>query len=82
VPADWRLQGQERYLQGALLRWTRYERYSPSWDHDHCAFCWAKFAEQGVADALHEGYATDDRYRWICSTCFNDLRQQFGWRTD
>ncbi|MGQ0635628.1 MAG: hypothetical protein ACT4QC_13520 [Planctomycetaceae bacterium] len=37
---DWRLQQQEVYLLGATLYWTRWTRYEPAWDHDHCAFCW------------------------------------------
>ncbi len=56
-------------------------RYSESWDHDHCEFCWAKFAEEIlIPDSLHEGYATADNYRWICEACFEDFKDQFGWR--
>jgi hypothetical protein len=42
---DWRLQGQERYLAGTELVWRAYRQNSDNlnWDHDHCAFCWAKF---------------------------------------
>ena len=30
------------------------------WDHEHCRFCWRKFAapELGIEDALEEGYVT------------------------
>ena len=78
---DWRLQGQEAYLTGAALEWRQYKRYSQSWEHDHCEFCWAKFAEsESISDALHEGYATADRYRWICAKCFSDFKNRFGWR--
>ena len=44
--SDWRLQGQERQLQGAVLLHRRYHRRSPTSDHDHCEFCWAKFMEE------------------------------------
>jgi hypothetical protein len=27
----------------------------------------------------HEGYTTDDQYRWICDTCFVDFRERFDW---
>lgn len=44
---DWRLHGQEKYLQGITLTWKRYRAPSATWDHDHCAFCWAKFVDAG-----------------------------------
>ena len=47
-------------------------------DHDHCAFCWDKFAEYD--GCLHEGYCTEDCYDWICDACFNDLKECFRWR--
>jgi hypothetical protein len=78
---DWRLQGQEAYLTEATLEWKPYTRYSESWAHDHCEFCSAKFSEAGsVASTLHEGYATPDKYRWICAACFEDFKERFRWR--
>ncbi len=77
---DWRLQGQERYLQGVTLTWRRYQRYSASWDHDHCEFCGTTFAEQELLpEALHEGYTTSDNYHWICRLCFDDFKDRFKW---
>jgi hypothetical protein len=29
---------------------------------------------------LHVGYTTPDEYHWICDSCFNDFREEFGWR--
>jgi hypothetical protein len=77
---DWRLQGQEKYLKGVTLFWKKYTRYSERWDHDHCEFCWAKFIEEYSTDGLHEGYATEDSYRWICEECFEDFKDLFDWR--
>ena len=77
--SDWRLQGQERYLQGAVLQRLRYSPSRPGWDHDHCEFCGVKFATDDVPDTVPEGFATTDRYRWICPTCFGDFRARFGW---
>lgn len=74
---DWRLQGQERYLKGATLCRRRWHAPRPSWDHDHCEFCWAKFTK--AADMLREGYTTEDSYYWICDRCFEDFRVQFEW---
>jgi hypothetical protein len=77
---DWRLQGQEEYLKGIRLFRKKYTRHSESWDHDHCEFCWAKFSEEDYAEALHEGYATEDDYRWVCEQCFEDFKDLFDWR--
>ncbi len=79
--SDWRLQGQERYLQGVTLILAKYTRYSDKWDHDHCEFCGVKFTEEGTEtpDSLHQGYRTNDKYRWICPKCFNDFKESFGW---
>jgi hypothetical protein len=78
---DPRLNGQERFLQGAILRWSLYTQPSETWDHDHCEFCWSRFAEQraGYQDAQQYGFTTDDRFRWICKTCFDDFKDRFEW---
>jgi hypothetical protein len=52
------------------------------WDHDHCEFCFAKFASIDGPDILHEGWTTVDEYRWICDTCFQDFRDRFGWQIE
>ena len=92
---DWRLRGQEQHLQGVSLRWKPYRIYSESWEHDHCAFCWAKFVDHDYArawgwvweeDWLTEGYATTSDYahgadyEWICAGCFADFVDLFEWR--
>lgn len=79
--SDWRLQGQERYLKGITLVHCHYRQYArdPAWDHDHCEFCWAKFMVDEYPDVLHQGYATQDDYRWICEKCFEEFKDMFGW---
>jgi hypothetical protein len=78
---DWRLQGQEKYLAGVELTWRSYRRFqNPNWDHDHCEFCWAKFAVEDLPDVLHAGYCTLDGYRWVCKSCFEDFRGRFQWK--
>ncbi|HUN80902.1 MAG TPA: hypothetical protein VMV81_05255 [Phycisphaerae bacterium] len=79
--SDWRLIGQEKYLKGATLVHRRYRRYAknPRWDHDHCAFCFAKFMVEDSSDVLHQGYATQDDSRWICEKCFDDFKEMFKW---
>ena len=77
---DWRLTGQECYLAGASLEWAGWHTSRPGWDHDHCEFCWAKFAGPEVPDTLHAGYATHDRYHWVCPPCVADFREGFGWQ--
>jgi len=73
---DWRLQGQERYLKGAVLFYKSYADRKTETDHDHCEFCWAKFCET-IPDALKAGYTTSDDYRWICTECFEDFKGMF-----
>jgi len=75
-PDDWRRQNQEQVLLAAQLRRGPWRQYSPEWDHDHCEFCTAKFsAREGD---LKSGYSTLDDYFWICETCFEDFREEFG----
>ena len=75
---DWRLQGQQAYLTGAVLVRRRWEQSRPHWDHEHCEFCGAKFGE--APDDIREGWTTEGEYRWICDGCFNDFRERFRWR--
>ena len=81
---DWRLQGQAKYLQGLTLAHQRYRQNAanPRWDHDHCEFCWAKFMVEGMGtpDTLHQGYASENDYWWICERCFADFKDRFGWQ--
>ncbi len=80
---DWRLQGQGRYLTGAHFRRKPYTTRSQRREHDHCEFCWDKFAEENlIPGALQEGWplvgSTDfpDDNRWICPPCFEDFRDR------
>jgi hypothetical protein len=75
---DWRLQGQEKYLLGALLSRKKYTKPRPDWDHDHCSFCWKKFSD--VPGEANEGYTTADGYYWICDECFADFKEMFDWK--
>jgi hypothetical protein len=77
---DWRLQGQEKYLKGLTLYFSKYKAYRKDWDHDHCEFCSAKFTETNEPDTLTEGYTTSDSYRWICKPCFEDFKDLFEWK--
>ncbi len=79
-PSDWRLQGQESYLKGVTLTRRQWRETRPGWDHDHCEFCEAKFADERIPDALHAGWTTLDEYRWICDDCYRDFHEQFGWQ--
>lgn len=74
---DWRLQGQEKYLAGKKLMKVPYFRWSKTWDHDHCDFCWATFSE--YENDLHEGYVTEDKHTWICPECYKDFKEMFDW---
>jgi hypothetical protein len=76
---DWRLTGQERYLMGRILVRKTYISPRADWDHDHCAFCWAKFMRNGEAGTCQEGYVTEDNQCWICLRCFADFKNKFQW---
>ncbi|RYE50177.1 MAG: hypothetical protein EOP48_20235 [Sphingobacteriales bacterium] len=78
VSGDWRLQGQEKYLFGKKLFFKRYSDRKTTTDHDHCEFCFVKFSDT-VSGTLSEGFTTEDEYRWICKTCFNDFLEKFKW---
>jgi hypothetical protein len=81
---DWRVEN-AKWLRGLGLRRKKYRKRSEQWDHDHCAGCWAKFAEFEGSDIQHEGYATCEDYKfgadydWVCMKCFSDLKDEMGW---
>jgi len=81
LDGDWRLNGQEHYLDGVILVRRTYRRNpgNPTWDHDHCDFCWAKFMVEDIPGVLHEGYTTADDHHWICDGCFADFKGRFRW---
>lgn len=76
---DWRLQGQENYLQGVALSYKKWSVREGN-DHDHCEFCGEKFMSEKHPNTLHEGYTTLDDYHWICNSCFEDFKQTFSWK--
>lgn len=42
---DWRLRGQEEYLNNMTFRWLKFYPISDTSTHAHCEFCWHKFME-------------------------------------
>jgi hypothetical protein len=76
---DWRLQGQDKYLQGVIVFYKNYVDRKTTTDHDHCEFCWTKFSET-IEGALKAGYTTSDDYRWICKQCFDDFKDMFNFK--
>ena len=78
---DWRLQGQEKYLQGKMLVFKNYADRKIKTDHDHCEFCSCKFSDT-VLDSLKIGYATKDNYYWICEECFANFEEKFNWTVE
>ncbi len=78
---DWRLRGQEEYLNNAVLYYIPFKPFSEQWDHEHCDFCWATFSLG--TDDLKEGYCTkpqnERRAVWICSECYEDFKEMFNW---
>ena len=77
---DWRFRYQDEYLMGVKLIYHEYKMPRPSWDHDHCDFCWATFSE--YKDDLHEGYSTENDGYWICEKCYRDFLHMFNWTVE
>lgn len=88
---DWRLTPEKERFRGAVFVRREWYPPKPSWDHDHCEFCWKKFAEADLADpepTVQAGYTTagpigrppeerEPAYHWVCDDCFEDFREQF-----
>jgi hypothetical protein len=84
-PEDkWRIDN-AKHLKGLRLQFRHYTRWGANWDHDHCAACWATFAEFDGPDIQHEGFTTRDDYKlgagydWVCQACFVDLKDAMQW---
>ena len=77
---DWRLRGrnEDDFLGLEMIR-KEYVPPSPSQDHDHCDFCWAKFMAVDGPDIQRAGYKTVEQGDWICDSCFGDFAQRFRW---
>jgi hypothetical protein len=75
----WRIDN-AKWTRDATLEFRKYSRPSETWDHDHCAACWAKFMELPAPDVLDQGYVTTDGDRWICPNCFQELKDAMGWK--
>lgn len=75
---DWRLLPRHEQLSGVTLIRQPWKPANPQNDHDHCEFCWEKFADYD--GCLHAGYSTEDRVIWICDECFCDFKERFKWK--
>ena len=82
---DWRLTagpilGREEKLRSATLHWIPFKPLSEKWDHEHCAFCWAKFYLH--PECLQEGWCTRPENgpdaEWVCPECAGDFQEMFG----
>ena len=83
---DWRLTagpvlGNKEKLKNIPLYYIPFQPLSENWDHEHCAFCWAKFYLH--EECLQEGYCTRPQNSrdadWICPECYEDFKEMFGW---
>ena len=67
-------------MQDLSLQFMPWKSKNPTWDHNHCEFCSEKIGNPNTPDILHEGYASTDLYRWVCTSCFNDFQTLFNWK--
>ena len=51
---DWRRGWHVRNLEGLRLTWKRFQAYSATWEHEHCAFCWKKFLDESYSPAMRD----------------------------
>lgn len=79
---DWRLRGQEEYMQGRQFTYKKFVGNGGSNEHEHCEFCWHKFMEypEGMKDCSNEGYCSMDGKYWVCEECFKDFKDEFSWK--
>lgn len=79
---DWRLRGQEEYLQKKEFSFKKFIPAHNGSLHAHCEFCWHKFMEnsEGVNDCSQEGYCSTDEKYWVCEECFQDFKEKFKWK--
>ena len=79
---DWRLRGQEEYLQNANFQLCNFIASKENGDHTHCEFCWHKFMEEpdDIADCSQIGYRSEDGKYWVCVECAKDFKQKFNWQ--
>ena len=81
VKDDWRLRGQDEYMQGMKFIYKKFAVGGDSNEHEHCEFCWHKFMEhpEGIEDCSSSGYCSLDGKYWVCEECFEDFRESFSW---
>lgn len=79
---DWRLRGQEEYLQNQVFQYKRFAGLPGKSLHAYCEFCWHKFMENpvGLKDCSSEGYCSTDGNYWICKECFDDFKEKLHLR--
>ena len=65
-------------MQGVTVHRRHYFLWRPDWDHDHCEFCFRRFASAERQNFCSEGFFTEDK-RWICETCYEDFKLMFDW---
>lgn len=79
---DWRLRGQEEYLQNHIFQYKKFIGMPDGSLHTHCEFCWHKFMEDpaGIKDCSSEGYCSTNGIYWICKKCFEDFKEMLHLR--
>lgn len=80
---DWRLRGQDSYLQNCKFKLSAFKSMPGKSMHAHCEFCWHKFMEhpEGVKDCSNVGFCSLDGKYWICKEYYKDFQALFNLET-
>ncbi len=78
---DWRLLGQESYLQEAELTRKPYRAKSETSEHDHCAFCWTKLMDPNFSETHRQHIADhpDATTEGYTSTAAHERGAEYHW---
>ena len=58
-----------------LKKWCPSNENS-DWSHDHCEICNKEISDKKGAE--NEGYANEENFYWICTSCFKQHHKELG----
>lgn len=78
---DWRLIGYKGEFYEKKFTFQEFHSTEKN-DHEHCEFCSKKITDLQIEQTERSGYVYYDERtnqdRWVCESCFNELKQQLN----